>query len=154
MSDYKYDAPAPASETQRSRLYICAPVSFEDLRFFPDPPNAYMLGLVHSFEVTLDGPERGGITLTRFWNRSAENLISPSPKFFNQMRVGLKIQPGHSFNLYYQTLSHGLYLEGCDDSMATRTLRVDPQGEYEVTKFSYAKYRELPGRTSGRPSGA
>lgn len=127
----------------RSRVFICAPVPFEDLRLFSDPPNAYMLGLVHSFEVSLDGPEHGGITLTRFWNRSAESLIFPSSKFFNLMRGDLKIQPGHSFNLYYQTLFHGLYLEGCDDSTATRTLRMDIQGEYEVTKFSYTKYREL-----------
>lgn len=145
MNDYKYEA--SNVETQRSRLYICAHVPFGDLRFFPDPPNAFMLGLVHSFEVTLEGPERGTVTLTRFWNRTSENLIFPSTKFFNLMRTDLKILPGHPFNLYYQTNSHGMYLEGCDDSVATRSLKVDLQGEYEVTKFSYAKYRELSGRT-------
>ena len=141
------------SSIRLSRLYICAPVPFEDLRFFPDPANAYMLGLVHSFEVTLEGPERGTVTLTRFWNRTAltESLIYPSTKFFNTMRKDLKIPPGLSFNLYYQNPSHGLYLEGCDDSMATRSLKVDLNGEYEVTKFSYAKYRELP---CPKPSGA
>jgi len=148
MSEY-----TPPAGSSRSRLYICAPVPFEDLRFFPDPANAYMMGLVHSFEVAFEGPERGSITLTRFWNRESvrESLIYPSTKFFGQLRQDLKIPPGQPFNLYYQHASHGLYLEGCDDSTAVRSLRVDLQGEYEVTKFSYAKYREL---LSPKPSGA
>lgn len=158
----------------KTRLFICAPVPLGELRFFPHPPNAFMLGLIHSFSVSIEGPERGRITITRLWKRTAESLIFPSTKFFSLMRADLNIPPGHGFNILYETIkevemqdgpltpadptgsqhkyvesnrswvpSHGLYLEGCDDSTATRSWMVDKTGEYEVTTLSFNKCQEL-----------
>lgn len=154
----------------KTRLFICAPVPLGELRFFPHPPNAFMLGLIHSFSVSIEGPERGRITITRLWKRTAESLIFPSTKFFSLMRADLNIPPGHGFNILYETIkevegepltpvdpegtpykestrswvpSHGLYLEGCDDSTMTRSWVVDQQGEYEVTTLSFNKSHVL-----------
>jgi len=140
------------------RLFVCAPVPFEDLRFPPHPSNVFQVGLVDSFEATIKGPGSGMVTIVRHWRRTQESLIFPSSKFFDLMRGDLKIPPKGKFNLYYESLnqevetyslerggmtswvpSHGLYLEGCDDSTATLSWKADLQGEYEVASFTYDK---------------
>lgn len=159
---------SPTAPFFDTRLFICAPVPFEDLRFHTHSPNALLMGLVHSFEASIEGPGSGKVTVARLWKRTAQNLIFPATKFYDLMRGDLKIPPGNTFNFYYETAkkeetclvgdessrlwtektvswvpSHGLYLEGCDDSMTTLSWRMDLQGEYEVTTFSYEKCRVL-----------
>jgi hypothetical protein len=147
-----------------TRLFICAPLPLAELRTTPD--SKLQLGLVESFCVSVEGPERGVVTITRKWERQADSLLFPSGKFFGLLREGLNIPPGHGFNILYETHkpsedlwgvhswvpSHGLYLEGCDDSTATRSWMVNLTGEYEVTTLSFHKCRELaPEDIAARP---
>lgn len=132
-----------------TKIFFCAPVPIGKLRLTAtetEPANAIQVGLVQSLIVT---PVAGGgahVELTRSLLSNASDcqypldLLYPLPRHFGVLRRGLDIPCALKFNLYYQSLRRGVYLEGCDDGNAVLSLKVDLDGEYEVAKFTADKY--------------
>jgi hypothetical protein len=118
-----------------SRVYFAAPAEW----FGPSFGTKYLLGLVHCIEIPLAGSHV--VTIVRC--RSVATPFIPLRQLFADLRQRSGLQPDSLFNLVYQRfgtngdLDQTIHLVGCTDDLATVSLRVTMDGEYEVASFPF-----------------
>jgi hypothetical protein len=130
------------SDPVRSRIFLCSPVPFADLKLSGHTTNGFQLGLVESIEIPYEGPKV--VTITR---RKFMGLLEgafPITRLAQGTLRDLGLPDGSPFNLYYQRDGGGgLYVMKCDPGRMSWALLVNLNGEFEVAKFPFGSLQEV-----------